>query len=63
MADTQRMTDAEKLNDLLSAALLCNLDRCPPDPTFYFCGKSEDYEDSICERCWSSYFFQLVRRD
>ena len=54
------MSDREKVNALFSAALSCLYDKCPSDSSCYMCKKSEDYDETICERCWSDYLFKLV---
>ena len=54
------MTDREKVNALFRAALLCLHDNCPPDGECHMCKKAEDYDETICNRCWDDYLFMIV---
>lgn len=43
--------------DLLQLAIAILRDECPPDTTMYLCERSEEYDDEICVRCWTTYLF------
>ena len=41
--------------DLLTAALICNADGCPPESCMQVCRLAEDYVDGCCADCWRVY--------
>lgn len=41
--------------DLLTAALICNADGCPPEAAMQACRLAEDYVDGCCAACWQCY--------
>lgn len=41
--------------DLLTAALICNADGCPPEAAMQVCRMQEDADESSCSRCWECY--------
>lgn len=45
----------EAAPDLLTAALICNADGCPPEEQMQVCRLAEDYTDGCCAACWQQY--------
>lgn len=41
--------------DLLTAALICNADGCPPESAMQACRLAEEYLDGCCDACWRTY--------
>lgn len=35
-------------------------DRCPRDRIEYLCKYSEEYDETACQRCWTSYLFRIM---
>lgn len=48
------------VSELLNCGLLILMDACPPNPEYYICKVSEDYEETACERCWRKYLFDVA---
>lgn len=48
------------VDQLLECGLLILQDGCPPDPERYICKESEFFDETACQRCWTSYLFDVA---
>lgn len=48
---------------LLQAALILLEDGCPPERRAYYCAHTEDFDETLCARCWSCYLYSLANRE
>lgn len=51
---------AERLDKMFDCAFRLLQDQCPKEPDMYLCMETEDYDDTACERCWSTYLYKVV---
>ena len=52
-----------RVQKLFDAAHKILRDECPDQQPAYFCVQSEDYDPTVCERCWDNWLYRIINRE